>query len=77
MELGRQNQSDIARILNQIEAEYVAARRVLTGLAESARHAAITARMKRMGQLHQCLHTIVGNDAIRLIAERLGTITTN
>ncbi|HEU5378687.1 MAG TPA: hypothetical protein VFV38_24970 [Ktedonobacteraceae bacterium] len=74
MEPGRQNQSDIARILNQIEAEYVAARRGLTGLAESARHAAITARMKRMGQFRQSLHAIVGDNAIRLIVERLEAI---
>lgn len=65
------NQSEVARILAQIESEYVAARRGLTGFAESAKHAAITARMEHMGLLHQDLQAIVGNDAIRLIAERL------
>ncbi len=65
------NQSEVARILQQIETEYVAARRGLTGFAESAKHAAITARMEHMGLLHQDLQAIVGNDAIRLIAERL------
>lgn len=65
------NQSEVARILQQIETEYVAARRGLTGFAEGAKHAAITARMEHMGLLHQDLQAIVGNDAIRLIAERL------
>ena len=71
------SQSEVARLLDRIEAEYVAAQRGLTGLAESARHAAITARMERVGQLHQSLHVIVGDDAIRLLAERLEVIPTN
>lgn len=64
-------QSEVARILQQIEAEYVAAQRGLTGLAECARHAAITSRMEHMGLLHQDLQAIVGDDAIKLIYERL------
>ena len=71
MEPGRRNHSEIARILQQIETEYLAAQRGLTGLAQSARHAAISARMEHMGLLHKDLQAIVGNDAIRLIAERL------
>lgn len=73
MEL-KSSQSEIARILQQIETEYVAAQRGLTGLAQSASHAAITARMEQMGLLHKDLHSIVGDDAIRLIAERLEAI---
>ena len=38
-------QSEVAQILQQIEAEYIAAQRGLTGLAEGATHEAITARM--------------------------------
>lgn len=68
---GTFNQSEVAQILQQIETEYIAARRGLTGFAESAKHAAITARMEHMGLLHKDLQAIVGNDAIRLIAERL------
>lgn len=71
------NQSEVAQLLNQIETEYLAATRGLSGFAETARHAAITARMERMGQLHQNLCAIVGGDAIRLIAERLESIPTN
>jgi len=65
------NQSEIARLLNQIEAEYLAAQRGLTGFAESAKHAAITARLENMGKLHEDLRTIVGDEATRLMSERL------
>ncbi len=49
------NDSEIARLLNQIEAEYLAAERGLSGFAEGATHAAITARMERIGRLHEDL----------------------
>lgn len=65
------NQSEIAHLLNQIETEYIAAQRGLTGFAESARHAAITARLENMGRLHEHLRAIVGDDATRLMAECL------
>lgn len=68
------NQSEVARILQQIETEYIAAQRGLIGIAQSARHAAINARMEHMGLLHKDLCAIVGDDAIRLIAERLEVI---
>jgi hypothetical protein len=68
------NQSEVARLLNQIETEYIAAQRGLTGFAESARHAAITARMERVGQLHQRLYAIAGESATRLIVECLEAI---
>ncbi|HEU5382875.1 MAG TPA: hypothetical protein VFV38_46300 [Ktedonobacteraceae bacterium] len=62
---------EIASILKQIETAYLAAQRGLTRFAESARHAAITARMEHRRQLHKHLRPLVGDDAIRLIAERL------
>ena len=68
------HQSEVTQLLNQIEAEYVAAQRGLTSLAEGAKHAAISARMHNMGRIHENLRTIVGDEAIRLIAERLETI---
>ena len=70
----RSNPSEVARLLNQVEMEYIAAQRGLTGFAESARHAAITARLENMGRLHEDLRAIVGDDAIRLLAERLENI---
>ena len=71
------NQSEIARLLSQIEIEYIASRRGLTDFAQSANHAAITARMEHMGRLHQDLQAIVGDDAIRLIAECLEAMPAN
>jgi hypothetical protein len=68
------NQSEVARLLSLIETEYLAAQRGLTGFAESAKHAAITARMENMGRLHEHLRAIVGEDATRLMAERLEII---
>ena len=65
------NSSEITQLLKQIEAEYIAAQRGLTGFAESARHEFITARLENMGKLHKTLRTIVGDDATRLLAERL------
>lgn len=69
--------SEVAHILQQIEMEYIAAQRGLTGLAQCARHEAVTARMEHMGLLYQHLQTIVGDDAIRLIAECLEAIPMN
>ena len=68
---GTRNQSEVARLLNQIEEEHHAAQQGLTGLAEVARHALITARMERLHQLQSDLQQIVGADAIRLVVERL------
>lgn len=64
--------SEVARILSQITDEYEAAQRGLCGLAYGvSQHDFITARMEAMGQLHGELQTIVGDNAIALIAERL------
>lgn len=65
------NPGEVAQLLAQIETEYRAAQSGLTGLAETARHTFITARMERVHQLHSSLQTIIGADAIQLIAERL------
>lgn len=66
--------SEVARLLDQIEAEYLAAQRGLTGFAESAAHKAITARIENLAQLHEDLRIIVGDEAIKLLAERLENI---
>lgn len=68
------NGSEVARLLAQIEAECLAARRGLTDFAESARHEMITARMENLGQLHGDLRAIVGDDATRLMAGCLENI---
>ena len=66
--------SDVARILAQIESEYVAGRRGLHDFAEgTAKHESITVRMENMGRLHEQLSEIVGGamPAMKLIDEKL------
>lgn len=68
-----ENQSEVARLLHQIEQEYEAAQRALTGLASGAsRHKFITARMENMGARHQELAQLVGErEATQLVSEAL------
>jgi len=68
------NQSEVAQLLVQIECEYLAAQRGLSGFAESAKHAIIIAHMEHIERLHEDLRAIVGNGAIQLIAERLASV---
>lgn len=68
----REQRSEVARLLSQINEEYEAAQRGLTGLACGvSQHEFITARMERMGQLHSQLYSIVGDTAIAMIADTL------
>ena len=47
------HQSEVARLLSKITAEYEAAQRGLSGLAYgTSQHDFITARMENLGQLH-------------------------
>lgn len=72
----RPQSSEVAQLLRQIEQEFAAAQQGLTGFAESAKHAAITARMENLGKLHQSLHALVGDDAARLLAECIEGVPT-
>ena len=74
--LGAQQQrSEVARLLEQITAEYESAQRGLTGLAYgTSQHDFITRRMEHMGQLHGELQSLVGDIAIAMIAEQLNNI---
>lgn len=54
------NQSEVARLIQQIDAEYAAARLAMHGYAEVAKHEMITARMENMGRLHEELKGIIG-----------------
>ncbi len=56
------NQSEVARLRQQLNAEYQAARLAMNGYAEVARHETITARMENMGRLHEELRAIVGEE---------------
>ena len=67
-----QQQSEVSRLLAQINDEYEAAQRGLAGLAcGTSQHEFITARMEHMGRLHHALHELVGDAAIAMIAEEL------
>ena len=69
-----EQRSEVARLLSQISAEYEAAQRGLTGLSYgTSQHEFITARMESMGQIHSELQSLVGDDAIAMIADQLNT----
>jgi hypothetical protein len=67
-----QQRSEVSRLLAQINDEYEAAQRGLSGLScGTSQHEFITARLEHMGQLHNALHELVGDAAIAMIAEEL------
>jgi hypothetical protein len=56
--------STVARIKEQIEAEAAAAQLALYGAIEGiSKHQFITARMERMGMLHEQLRKLIGDEA--------------
>jgi hypothetical protein len=63
--------SEIAQLLQQINLEYEAATRGLTGLsAGSAKHSFITARLEQIGVYHEQLASLVGEvQATQLVIE--------
>lgn len=70
------NQSEVARILEQISLEYESAQRGMYGFAYgAAKHEFITARMENMGNLHSQLQDIVGESAIAMVAEALNNLS--
>lgn len=69
------DQSEVARLLDQIEAEYLAAQRGLSGFAASASHSAINARVEKLGKLQEDLQKIVGEHSIQLFVECLDKLS--
>ncbi len=65
------NQSEVARLKAQIEAEIQAAQWALYGASlGAAQHQFITCRMERMGILHEELKELVGEEeGIRLLVQ--------
>jgi len=63
--------SEVARLRKQLEAEYEAAMLGLQGLAQGvSKHEFITKRMERVGELHEQLKGIVGEEeAIKIVTE--------
>jgi hypothetical protein len=69
------NHSEVARLLAQISTAYEAAQQGLTGLASGmARHTFINARLEHISEYHDSLRTLVGEQAIVLIAQALETL---
>ncbi len=58
--MSEENRSEVARLMRQIELEYEAAQRGLTGYAEVAKHAFITARLEKIGEHHALLQQLTG-----------------
>ena len=65
--------SDVARVRQQIAAEYLSAQLGLFGLAEgTTRHSFITNKMERMGESFETLAEMMGKEqAIQIVAETL------
>ena len=72
------NQSEIATLLSQIDAEYSSAQEALHGLASgSSRHDFISARMERIHTVSQRLIETIGKEeALPLIVAALDRLTT-
>ncbi len=68
-------ESEVARIRQEIETAYMAARWGLTGLAYgTAQHRFITARMERIEHGRERLQELVGEQATVIVAETLGPL---
>ena len=63
--------SEIKQLLERIEAEHLAARRGLYGLASVARHEFITVRQNNIDACHTRLREIIGEKATEIVAEVL------
>ena len=64
--------SEVARLLAQINSEYEAARQGLSGLAQgTGQHRFITKRMEQIAELHAQLRNLVGDEAMALITSQL------
>ncbi len=59
--------SEVARLLQQIDMEYEAAQRGLEGMAITARHDFITARMENIAQHHRSLAQLIDIDEVRAL----------
>ena len=68
MQIIENNQSEIARLRQQIEFQLVAMRRGLSGFSSgTARHSFITARMERIGAYQDSLANQLGENAADML----------
>ena len=67
--------SEVAALREQISLEYMAATLGLQGLnAGTSRHAFITAKQERIGELHEQLQELVGEEAMPLVTQTLADV---
>jgi hypothetical protein len=66
-----EQQSEVAQLLEKIRAEYEAAQNGLTGLAQTARHSFISARVENMAKLSMQLETLTDGNHMALIIDCL------
>jgi hypothetical protein len=65
-------QSELAKLLQQINEETTAAQRGFAGYAEVSKHEFITARMERLGHLQEELEKLVGSEqAVQIIVKAM------
>jgi hypothetical protein len=63
-----EGKSEVSRLRAQLDAECEAANRAMYGFAEVAKHAFITARMERVGEIHDQLQGLVGEqEAVEML----------
>jgi hypothetical protein len=66
------NQSEVARLKEQIAAEQESANRALSSFAYgAAQHRFITRRLENIGKAHDELRGIVGDEADRMLVEAM------
>ena len=70
-----QNNSEVARLLQQIRDEQMSAKSGLSDFAYgTAQHQFITQKMENMGKLHEELKALIGDEAIPLIVNALNSV---
>lgn len=66
------NQSEVSRLLAQINSQYEAARRGLSGLASGiSQHRFITKRTEHIAELHSQLRDLVGDEAMKQLENEI------
>ena len=73
MMIEQEYKSEVARLMQQITAEYESAQHSLHGLSQgTAQHAFITQKMENMSACHEALKGLVGErEAIKILAQAL------
>ena len=68
------NRSEVARLIRDIEMQYMSAKWGLEGTAIKAPHEFITKQMENLGVIHEKLVELVGPDeAIKIVANSMWT----